>query len=125
MGFALACHEPARWRRQAKAIDRLLGGAMNLRVLVEAQVVVGGEIDQPAPVDHSRRAGAAFMQQEIRANVPKAIQVGEKIAAAEPAAATRTATRRPYLSPSRPLLLGRPHARLHVFVFRRRTLANT
>src|SRR5271154_1051176 len=71
MNRAFAGDRTARRDRGAVSIDRRLRCRSNLRMAVESDVVVRGEIDVVLAVDHCLRAGDALMHTEERIGDPE------------------------------------------------------
>ena len=66
MNRPLARHEPACAGGNAVPIDRRMGGRADPGMTIEAEIIVGREIDHAAAVDHGRSAGVAFVNEEER-----------------------------------------------------------
>ncbi len=62
MDLPLAGRQPAGRHRCAEAVDCVLGRRCDVGMAVQAEIVVGGEIRDRAPVDRRRVAGAPIVQ---------------------------------------------------------------
>ena len=66
---SLAGDETACRRGDAVAIDRVSGGAPDSRTVVESEVIIRGEVDEPPAADRGCRAGVGVVNEKI--GVPK------------------------------------------------------
>ena len=65
MNRPFARDEPARASGNAVSVDCRPRGGANFGMAIEAEIIVGGEIDHASAVDDGRRAGVAFVNQEV------------------------------------------------------------